>query len=128
VQVASEEVADATPNEVFVTPPAVMESESLSVTPEFEKTEVQGHRKNTSSVCTAVVAPVEAVPDVPEVPAIPQTLEQAASSPEESEREPQTPKTESGFPPAEQKKPEINGMKDVTIASHNTVSNTIAVA
>ncbi|KAK4450006.1 hypothetical protein QBC34DRAFT_79951 [Podospora aff. communis PSN243] len=128
VQVASEEAADATPNEVFVTPPAVMESESLSLTPEFEKTEVQGHRKNTSSVCTAVVAPVKAVSDVPDVPAIPQTLEQAASSPEESEREPQTPKTESSFAPTEQKKPEIDGMKDVAIASHNAASNTIAVA
>jgi hypothetical protein len=128
VHVASEEAADATPNKVFVTPPAVMESESLSVAPELDKTEIQGHRKNSSSVCTAVVAPVEAVPDVPEVPAIPQTLEQAASSPEESEREPQTPKTESGFAPAEQKKPEIDGMKDVTIATHNAMSNTVAVA
>ncbi|KAK0627782.1 hypothetical protein B0T14DRAFT_423969 [Immersiella caudata] len=124
---ASEDAADATANEVFVTPPAAMETESLSVTPELEKTEVQGHRKNSSSVCTAVVAPVGAVPDVPEVPTIPQALEQA-SSPEESEREPQTPKTESGFAPVEQKKPEVDGVKDVTIASHNTESNTVTVA
>jgi len=121
------EAAEATSSEVFETPLAVMETGPLDVTPELEeKIDIQGHRKNSSSVCTAVVAPVEAVEDVPEVPAVPQTLEQQASSPEESEREPQTPKTETGF--VEQKTLDIGDVKDVTIASHSTQSNTVAVA
>lgn len=133
VQDRNEEAAEATEgtevtsSEVFETPLAVMETAPFDVTPELEaKIDVQGHRKNSSSVCTAVVAPVEAVEDVPEVPAVPQTLEQQASSPEESEREPQTPKTETGF--VEQKTPDIGDVKDVTIASHNTQSNTVVVA
>ncbi|KAK0645525.1 hypothetical protein B0T16DRAFT_457543 [Cercophora newfieldiana] len=126
--VGSEEVADVTSSETFATPPTVMETAPLDATPELEKAEVQGHRKNSSSVCTAVVAPVETTESVPEVPAIPQTLEQQASSPEESEREPQTPKTETGFTAVEQKKPEVDEVKDVAIASHNTESNAVTVA
>jgi hypothetical protein len=153
-----EETADATPNEAFATPmeSPVVETETVVATQEPEKAvqgtqepeqvvqetqeptknEVQGHRKNSSSVCTAVVAPeVEIVSDVPEVPAIPApALEQpsktadTASSPDESEREPQTPKTDAGFTSLDQKKPIVESIKDVALDAVAAESHTITVA
>lgn len=159
IRVSIEETADATTSETFAIPmeaPAVVEIEAgvaiqelekavqefqepeqvVQETQELEKNQVQGHRKNSSSVCTAVVAlEVAAVSDVPEVPAIPApAFEQpsksadTASSPDESEREPQTPKTDAGFTPLDQKKPIVESIKDVALDAVTTESHTITVA
>ena len=134
VQSGGEETAETTSGEVFATPPAVIETDPLNATLELEKIETQGHRKNTSSVCTAVVA-VDTAPDVPDVPPMPPTAEPAlsqasqASSPEESEREPQTPRTDTSFVAVgDEKKLESGRVGDLTIASHNAEANTVAVA
>lgn len=82
---------DTTSSEVFATPLAEL---PRAATPELEKAEVQGHRKNTSSVCTAVVALAETASS--DVPPVPQALDQQSPSPstaEDSDREPRTPAT-----------------------------------
>lgn len=132
-QQTSDVVTEATSDEAFATPPATIETESASQNPlEPEKTDTQGHRKNSSSVCTAVpaMAQRQSMEMVPTVPPTPQSLEPTSSA-EDSEREPRTPQTETDFV-----KLDIQGrksdvgeeVKEVTIASHHAESNNVAVA
>ncbi|KAK1752056.1 hypothetical protein QBC47DRAFT_64285 [Echria macrotheca] len=121
----SEATTEATSGEVYATPLAVNDAELVDSNLAVEKGESQGHKKNSSSVCTAVVAAVEAAP---EVPPMPQTIE-STSSPDESEREPKTPETEGDFASAEEKKqPEITELKEVSIVSHDAHPSVVQVA
>ncbi|KAK1827605.1 hypothetical protein QBC39DRAFT_168328 [Podospora conica] len=111
---------DSTSSEVFATPLAFGETLDLTTattsTSELEKPEVQGHRKNTSSVCTAVVAPVETA--TTDVPPVPQALDQQSpSTPEESDGEPRTPATADAVFSASMSAVKKEGTEKVVIAT-----------
>ncbi|KAK5658235.1 hypothetical protein OQA88_2210 [Cercophora sp. LCS_1] len=108
-------------SEVFVTPPVDNDEKRLE-TADLDKSDVQGHRKNSSSVCTAVVTTVD---KVPEVPPMPRSVDPSSSA-DESEREPQTPATESGFVNTVGTK--NNGLDELSIASPSHDNNTVSLA
>ena len=121
-QVASDGNTETTSGEVYATPLGT-NTASSEISLGVEKSENQGHRKNSSSVCTAVVATVEPAPEVPPMPRSVET----ASSADEFDREPQTPQTESGFP-SETNQTKAEDVKEVRIASHSPEPNTVTIA
>ncbi|KAM7193152.1 Family of unknown function (DUF500) domain containing protein [Naviculisporaceae sp. PSN 640] len=98
-QPVSDSTADTSAVESFATP---LETNEATLTKESlggDLPESRGHRKNTSSVYTAVPSPLErydSAESSPQIPPTPQRVE-LTSSAEESDREPQTPKTDTGF-------------------------------
>ncbi|KAK3338484.1 hypothetical protein B0H65DRAFT_434668 [Neurospora tetraspora] len=125
----SDTLASADASEAFVTPPAVME-EVEPASPEPVRRSVQGHQKNSSSVNTAVDLSAKrraSLETSPEVPATPRTVD-LTSSAEDSEREPKTPKTDSGFVSTTTLDNEKTGVKEVNIVSaHGVETNPVAV-
>ncbi|KAK3353639.1 hypothetical protein B0T25DRAFT_218572 [Lasiosphaeria hispida] len=127
---ASEGATEATSSEVFATPPAVAEAELNRLPLELEKVDAQGHRKNSSSVCTAVPTTAEQGQSNEAVPPVPSTSQTAgrSSSVDESEREPHTPPTENDFINVENEKSGLKDVQEVSIASQISEANTVAVA
>ncbi|KAK0714832.1 hypothetical protein B0H67DRAFT_488535 [Lasiosphaeris hirsuta] len=130
VQTASEGATEATSGEVFATPPAVAETELNKVSLELGKADTQGHRKNSSSVCTTVPTTAEQGQSTEAVPPVPSTSQMAerSSSVDEFEHEPHTPPIENGFMNVENEKLGVENVQEVSIASHLSEANAVATA
>lgn len=130
-QPVSDSTADTSAVESFATP---LETSEATLTKESlggSLAENRGHSKNTSSVYTAVSIPLErydsAAESSPQIPPTPQRVE-LTSSAEESDREPQTPKTDNVFVGVESNKSRdiVRDGKEVTIVSpHAPESNNV---
>ncbi|KAM7218978.1 Family of unknown function (DUF500) domain containing protein [Rhypophila decipiens] len=120
---ASDGTAETSAVESFATPLTTSEAALNKAGLGEELPERRGHQKNTSSVYTAVPLPL----DEHDIPPTPQRVE-LTSSAEESDHEPQTPKTDNDFVGVEGKK--TGDEKEMGIlSSHATESNnTVAIA
>ncbi|KAK3390848.1 hypothetical protein B0H63DRAFT_389548 [Podospora didyma] len=131
-QLASEGAAGTSSPEIFATPPPVSEKQSAKELLEPSRSEVHGHRKDSSSVCTAVVDAAmggrrESLDNSSQASPTSHGAD-LASSAEDSEREPQTPSTERDFISVEGEKPDMDDVKSVRIVSHTPRSNSPVVA
>lgn len=133
-QSVSDGTADTSTVESFATPLTTSEAALTNDSPGGDSPETRGHRKNTSSVYTAVPATLDlhgSAESSPQIPPTPQRVE-LTSSAEESDREPQTPKTDNVFVGVEREKSGdlARGGNEVSIVSpHSTESNnSLAVA
>ncbi|KAK3687280.1 hypothetical protein B0T22DRAFT_124506 [Podospora appendiculata] len=129
-QVGSDGTAETSPAEAFVFPPAVREADAFDFSLEAEKLHVQKHRKNTSSVYTAVNEISERPQSADIAPPAASALHdgELPSSPEESELEPRTPKSTVDFINVNDEKTDmVHESTRVSIISNNAESASVVM-